>query len=263
MWGYDFACRSVDKLLGCAPLMLRFAFRRFPLAVARRLPASRSRAWAAVALLAVGAALGGCTPSIGDKCILNTDCSLSGDRQCDTSQPSGYCTVFNCTPNSCPDNAACILFNPAVAGCPYDDRNVSRTAHSFCMAACRSDGDCRSGYVCRDVRQEPWNAFNQDSNQIKTVCIAIPDPALYSAGGDGRPDAEAPVCQADPSIDAAFPELPDAGEPDGDGDGGTDASDSDASDAGAPDANDAGVDASDASDASIDVDAGIPDATVD
>jgi hypothetical protein len=53
---------------------------------------------AAAALLALVA---GCAPKIGDKCTVSTDCSVSGDRLCDSTQPSGYCTVFNCEPNAC------------------------------------------------------------------------------------------------------------------------------------------------------------------
>src|SRR4051812_38010306 len=66
--------------------------------------------------------LAGCTPSIGDKCVLSTDCSTRGDRLCDTSQPDGYCTQFNCSKNGCPDDSACVLFNANVPGCGYDDR---------------------------------------------------------------------------------------------------------------------------------------------
>jgi hypothetical protein len=202
---------------------------------------------------AVALSLAGCTPSIGDKCILNTDCSLSGDRQCDTSEPGGYCTIFNCTPNSCPDNAACILFNPAVAGCPYDDRNVSRTAHSFCMAACRSDGDCRSGYTCANVTQAPWNAINQDANQLKTVCVPAKDDALKASGVPLSDRGDPPVCQAAPELDASFTPV-DAGPERDAGDAG------DASDA----ESDAGADAdAGAVDAGADVDAGVADATID
>src|SRR5215472_9668661 len=116
-------------------------------------------------LVAAPLVLGGCTPSIGDKCVLSTDCSLRGDRLCDTSQPEGYCTIFNCAGNSCPNDAACVLFHANLQGCPYDDRTPSRTGRSFCMAHCSSDSDCRSGYVCRDPRQQPWGAVILDDNQ--------------------------------------------------------------------------------------------------
>src|SRR3954454_15461945 len=95
--------------------------------------------------------LAACTPEIGDKCVLSTDCSTRGDRLCDTSQPDGYCTQFNCAKNACPDEAACVLFNSNVPGCGYDDRAGgygSRVARSFCVAKCSSNSDCRGGYIC-------------------------------------------------------------------------------------------------------------------
>src|SRR5690348_74537 len=45
----------------------------------------------AAALIAVG-----CLPKIGDHCTTSLDCSQTGQRLCDTTQPDGYCTVFNC-----------------------------------------------------------------------------------------------------------------------------------------------------------------------
>ena len=42
-------------------------------------------------------------PQIGDNCVLNTDCGSSGTLVCDTSQPNGYCTQFNCTPERLPE----------------------------------------------------------------------------------------------------------------------------------------------------------------
>src|SRR3954468_14654466 len=93
-------------------------------------PLSRLRL-AAFALVALSA----CTPSIGDKCVLSTDCSSRGDRQCDTSQPDGYCTIFNCNGDGCPDKAACVLFNSAIPGCGFDDRaggGGSRIARALC-----------------------------------------------------------------------------------------------------------------------------------
>src|SRR5688572_5473529 len=87
-----------------------------------------------VVLPVLGLALA-CTPEIGDKCILSTDCSIRGDRLCDNSQPEGYCTIFNCAGNLCPKNAACVLFNPAVQGCGFDDRaSPPRTGRTVCMA---------------------------------------------------------------------------------------------------------------------------------
>src|SRR3954452_7315627 len=54
-----------------------------------------------VGLLVAGATA--CTPTIADKCVLSPDCSLQGERLCDPSQPGGYCTIFDCRANLCPD----------------------------------------------------------------------------------------------------------------------------------------------------------------
>lgn len=212
-------------------------------------------------------ALAGCQPSIGDKCVLNTDCSNSGTRQCDNSMPGGYCTIFNCGPNTCPDHSACYLFNAAVQGCPYSDRAPSRTAHSFCLEDCSHDSDCRSDYICADLRYGPWNAILLDDNQAQAVCIPGPDQAYVNQGTPISDNDAAPVCQADPDIDAAFPLLPDddAGtEPldSGSGDAGADA-ETKSVDGGFDGAADAGLDAT-LNDAGADAsDAGAADATSD
>ena len=140
-----------------------------------------------------GLGVAGCTPSLGDKCSLSTDCSVRGDRVCDTSQPNGYCTLFNCTSNSCPNNAACVEFNASVPGCSYDDyRSPSRTGRTFCMAACGSDSDCRlsDGYVCRDPSSSPWAAVVLDSNPARRVCVVSP------TSGAAVSSADAGVCTA-------------------------------------------------------------------
>ncbi len=188
------------------------------------------------ALLVLGALALGCTPSIGDKCALSTDCSLQGERLCDTSQPGGYCTVLNCTGNLCPDKAACVLFHPNLQGCSYDDRHPSRTGRTFCMAQCSSDSDCRGGYVCADPRATPWNAVILDDDQGQRICIAAPGPTSSTPGGDTDP----PVCQAAPDAGVIVTTPPDASAVDASEDGASDAAGTDASDAGAPDADDAG-----------------------
>src|SRR5262245_28782560 len=93
---------------------------------------------AAVVVLTIGA--WGCTPGIGDSCKLSTDCSALGDRLCDTSQPDGYCTVFNCDPGGCPSEASCVEFHPT----------SERFSRRFCVRHCDSPSDCRAGYVCID-----------------------------------------------------------------------------------------------------------------
>lgn len=163
-----------------------------------------------VPLLAAGVAalaLSGCTPHIGDSCQLNTDCSIEGTLQCDNSMPNGYCTFFDCGPDSCQDSAACVLLQASVPGCPYSDyQSPSRTGRSMCLAQCHQDSDCRTGdgFVCRDPRQPPWNAVILDDDQSQRVCILAPDydagvPASYSQEDGG---VCAPSGPAVPAIDA-------------------------------------------------------------
>jgi hypothetical protein len=169
---------------------------------------------AGLALLAAVA----CTPSIGDDCRVSTDCSIRGDRLCDTAQPGGYCTQLNCGGGGCADEATCVLFNSAVPGCGYDDRSGpfgSRVARSFCMATCTSNGDCRGGYVCADPRGYPWNAVILDNQQNRRTCLAVP-PEGQDAG-DAGPVSTALVCgpSAPPvsTIDAAAPVIQDGAPP--------------------------------------------------
>jgi hypothetical protein len=199
--------------------------------------------------------LAGCTPSIGDSCVLSTDCSIRGDRLCDTAQPGGYCTIFNCNTNTCPDNSACILFHSNVQGCPYDDREPSRTGRTFCMAQCRSNSDCRDGYVCSDPRKAPWNALILDDNQSEAVCIVPPDDGVI--GGDASVQvSDAAVCSNAPPdagflLDGGMSMMPEASFDTGSdvtmsidsGDAANDVSTDaagDVEDAGAPDAPDGG-----------------------
>ncbi len=143
----------------------------------------------------------GCQPVIGDRCALATDCSTRGDRQCDTSQPGGYCTVPNCRGNGCPDKAACVLYSGRVPGCAYDDRSLARTAHAFCSASCESKEDCRAGYVCADPTLPPWNGIVLDDLQNRRTClvdklvsIADPrtaEPGVCAAAGPDTPEIEA------------------------------------------------------------------------
>jgi hypothetical protein len=209
------------------------------------------RAWPRVlALLVVFAAvfaMAGCTPHIGDKCVLSTDCSVQGTLVCDTSQPGGYCTQLNCARGSCPSNSLCVMFQASVPGCAYDDyQSPSRTGRSFCMENCSQESDCRSGYVCADPAGSQWNGAILDDNQSQGVCIA-PPPAGLSKDGGPRPDAA--ICQPY-DADAAL----------GD-DGGGDAS-ADAADAPSEGAADGGIDAAGEGGAEAGGDAGV-DATID
>ena len=131
---------------------------------------------------------------------MSTDCSIRGERLCDTSQPGGYCTIFNCSGNSCPDDATCVAFESSIPGCGFNDRVPSRVGRSFCMKYCTSNDDCRAGYVCANPRQSPWNASILDNDPSQKVCIVPPLDGVI--GGADSSVSEAPVCKpAAPPVD--------------------------------------------------------------
>jgi hypothetical protein len=165
---------------------------------------------------------------------------------CDTTQPGGYCTQFNCVADKCPDQAACVIFESSVPGCTYSDRGIPRTGRQFCVAQCHQNSDCRQGYVCADPRTPPWNALILDDDQTQLTCLVDPLASYDVDAGSGSN-----VCQAQgpdvPPIEAGAPPVltPDAGTPvdagttsDASSDAGTDAG---IADGGVGDASDSGM----------------------
>jgi hypothetical protein len=156
-----------------------------------------------------------CAPKIGDKCTASTDCSAQGDRLCDPTQPDGYCTIFNCEPNRCPDEAVCVAFVEPSCSSPAVSMRFQRT---FCMFVCESNNDCRAGYQCLDTTGDPARQVVDESPQSRKICtvpttgsmpMANPNPAVCLS-----PDAgAAPEAGADASTDApeASPDAADAG----------------------------------------------------
>ena len=134
------------------------------------------------ALLAVA-----CQPKIGDSCTTSTNCSATGDRLCDITEPGGYCTIFNCEPGSCPEEAACINFGTEispVSGCATGD-GTSPYQRAFCLFRCSSDSDCRAGYACVDLAQP--NRFNAEVAEYSggtKVCI-VRDNSTAPTVADG------------------------------------------------------------------------------
>jgi hypothetical protein len=197
-------------------------------------------------------ALSGCKAKIGDDCTTSTDCSVQGDRLCDISQPGGYCTVFNCEPGGCPEEAACVAFDSQVdanSAC-YDPSQRGRLERRFCLFVCDSNSDCRSGYICAAPAQllTDYAATIAENDGNQKVCIRAPIPISSSD------NQSVEVCQPPPfnldvpyytatnvPADSGTDADPDASDLDGgvDGDADLDASDSDASDGDASDATDA------------------------
>jgi hypothetical protein len=141
-----------------------------------------------------------CTPSIGDKCTTSTNCSIRGDRLCDTSQPGGYCTVFNCEPGTCPEEAQCVAFNRVLDPVCTDPRQWPRFERTFCMKRCEDNGDCRGGYACIDMASQPnpWGAYVVDFDPSGTaVCI----PPFTASAPSG---ALSEVCRP---YDGGFPDV--------------------------------------------------------
>ena len=73
-----------------------------------------------------------CGKQIGDDCSTSLDCEPG--QLCDVSYPGGYCTVFSCSEDICPEEAVCIEFVPMF--------------YRNCMLKCTTDGDCRKDYRC-------------------------------------------------------------------------------------------------------------------
>jgi hypothetical protein len=156
----------------------------------------------------------GCTPKIGNKCTLSTDCSQLGDRQCDATQPDGYCTRFGCDPDTCPD-AICVAFDPNLdPACQgVDDGRSPRFQRTFCMAPCTNDpgvaravpGGCREGYMCVDLSVPAMRSLYRglvvdtgagDGGLGYSVCVANPcynpdDPTTFTATCPDPADAGA------------------------------------------------------------------------
>lgn len=116
--------------------------------------------------MALFALASGCAPRIGDGCYTQTNCSINGDRVCDITQPGGYCTVFDCAPDTCADSSVCVRFEP----------DTARLARNVCMRRCSSDGDCRtgSGYRCvgndtGEVRGDGGGQPDGDGGIARTV----------------------------------------------------------------------------------------------
>jgi hypothetical protein len=123
-----------------------------------------------------GALALGCTPQIGDKCTVSTNCSTTGDRLCDVTQPDGYCTTFNCEPGKCPNDSVCVNFGTtlsSVQGCAPSQKN-SPYQRSFCMASCGADSDCRSGYRC--LAPTDFHAVLAEHSSGNRVCAVPPNP---------------------------------------------------------------------------------------
>jgi hypothetical protein len=152
-------------------------------------------------LVFLGLVVPACGKEIGDSCSTNLDCGNDAWRDCDVSQPGGYCTINGCDEKLCPDEAVCIRIFPydwPGAACAQDTDChsselclpdgfcVPRTSERrYCERKCGDNGDCRSGYVCREAgmegRQPTENTYGSialvaNPEQSKVVRFCAPQP---------------------------------------------------------------------------------------
>jgi hypothetical protein len=155
-------------------------------------------------ILLAGLAAPACSKHVGDSCHTNIDCAQDGTRMCDLSQPGGYCTVDGCDDTSCPSQSICVRFfdqkyptgvcntAPGTVGqCRDDELCVvcgpssavpqptpccvpSVSERRYCAHTCGSDGDCRSGYVCRHSNTLGSLAFLSDPQASDTAKFCAP-----------------------------------------------------------------------------------------
>jgi hypothetical protein len=145
-----------------------------------------------------------CGKEIGDSCNTNVDCDQNGNRDCDLSQPGGYCTINGCDEKSCPSEAVCIRIFPYEAmgsTCQLDSDCTSNelclpegfcvpraSERRYCERTCGDNGDCRGGYVCHQAGIEGQTAdtssygsvalvatnANQSTNVVVKFCAPSP-----------------------------------------------------------------------------------------
>ncbi|HEY6559728.1 MAG TPA: hypothetical protein VI072_20740 [Polyangiaceae bacterium] len=202
----------------------------------------RARLFAKIITLLVSLVFVACKPEIGDECELSTDCSATGDRLCDLTQPGGYCTMFNCEPGSCPEEAVCIGYGNVLASAPacQDPQASRRLQRTFCLKSCDSDDDCRGGYDCVDMKRygERGVVVVERAGKSGKVCavpISSEQPDLDRASdvctgrsdGGARPETDAGDAAIDGDADGGSSEGGDAGS--ADASDGSDAESADAS----------------------------------
>ncbi|HEX2871467.1 MAG TPA: hypothetical protein VHP33_09430 [Polyangiaceae bacterium] len=162
------------------------------------MPRLSEKLWLLCVLVAVAA---GCKPKVGDDCRISRDCSAAGDRLCDITAPGGYCTVYNCEPDTCPeDESLCVEFGAQrspVSKCE-DKQSPSPYGRAFCMATCEEDSDCRSGYSCEDLSnpKNPWGAVLIDLGRGKRACV-VPMSENSVVTEEGKGGAFGDVCRSE------------------------------------------------------------------
>lgn len=170
----------------------------FSVAFRRRAPLRRLRQvvvwWLPISLLWA------CSQNVGDACENDSDCENEGRQICDTSLPGGYCTLLDCEGGGCPGEAACVGFQSSVSSAE-ECRSLQsrpRLQRTACLLVCSGDRDCRSGYVCQQLGENPWAATSLENRSVERVCVPIPPesstgPSGYCQAGVGSRAVVPPI----------------------------------------------------------------------
>lgn len=138
-----------------------------------------------------------CQPRIGDSCSGSRDCSATGERQCDITQPGGYCTVVGCDADTCPDGAICVewRFNP------------TRTAETWCMRGCRENSGCRDrgGYAC-----VPPDQITPEGKRLTGDCVVPDDERIARVIDLSAENTLASICVAVTEEEECKEDMPSA-----------------------------------------------------
>ena len=135
-----------------------------------------------------------CGKDIGDPCTTNIDCASDGTRDCDLSQPGGYCTVNGCDELSCPSESVCIRIFPYTSPGPSCQQDADCTADQlclpegfcvlraterrYCQKSCGSNSDCRAGYACRQAGLPGQLSSGTSPGSIALVANATPSTVV-------------------------------------------------------------------------------------
>ena len=117
--------------------------------------------------------VGACADEIGDSCKYDVDCSQNMDRNCDRSQPGGYCLIIGCASDECPGEAVCVNFTTECpSGTKEEDcrRIEPNRGRTYCLKHCKKNKDCRSKYDCIDPEELSAAIIDLDTNKSK-ICV--------------------------------------------------------------------------------------------
>ena len=153
-------------------------------------------------IVLLSALISACVAEIGDDCHYDHNCSPNMDRNCDRSQPGGYCLIIGCSPDECPSEASCVEFTtPCPIGQGYEEQTNLGTdpqsaadagtvdggtapvadfdkcrliepnrGRTYCLKHCEKDKDCRGKYICKAVKKLSAAVIDFEGNHTK-VCV--------------------------------------------------------------------------------------------